>query len=585
MRHAPLLWAFRASAGLGPGHVRTGLARTPAPELVPLARLQYGDLPTWVSAVASMCALIFAAIAAVAAIRVYKIESARDKIAAEETRRRDEQVRRGQAVLVSGWWGSDPHAGKPRPGAFIRNASDAPVYRVAISVLDPVTPESSVTLAVPVVPPAAAPGFYPVARTPQAPTAAEEEHRVEVSFTDAAGLRWIRDQWGRLSEVEPELWMWADFQRADALRQFATEFLDKHHVLLKFRTDRLEVLHDEFVRLGDGDEAPDVFVGSHDRIGDLVRHGAIEPIELSPQRAALFSELALKAMTYEGKLYGVPYGIDTICLVRNTDLAPDEPADLEEMIQTGRQLVEQGRATVPCTVQVGRGGGAYYIYPLFVSAGGWMFGRNADGSWDHTRVGFGTAESVAALGRLRDLGDRGSRVLRREIDRTEANELFAAGRSAFVLSTCRAVGEGRRAGIPLAISKVPPFRGGGPARSLTMVQGLFLSSRGRNRTLAHDLISDYMMRQDVALALNRVQPRPPALLSALAQVSADDAVMAAWYERCLDGDPMPAFPYNAGIWSAFNRAELDVLAGGSANVAARELADTVSRLVQTGHGR
>lgn len=550
------------------------------------AGLQFGDLPTWISAVASLGALVFAAIATVAAIRVYRIESARDRVAAEETRRRDEEVRRSQAVLVSGWWGGDPHSGKPRPGAFIRNASDAPVYHVAISVLDPVTPESGATLAVPVIPPTAEPAFYPVAATPHAPKAADDEHRVELSFTDAAGLRWIRDQWGRLSEVKPELWMWADFQRADALRQFATEFLDKHHVLLKFRTDRLEVLHEEFVRLGDNDMAPDVFVGSHDRIGDLVRHGVIEPIELSPQRAALFSELALKAMTYEGQLYGVPYGIDTICLVRNTDLAPDEPADLEEMIQTGRQLVEEGRATVPFSVQVGRGGGAYYIYPLFVSAGGWMFGQKADGSWDHTRVGFGTQESIAALGRLRDLGDRGSGLLRIQIDRAEANELFASGRSAFVLSTCRAVGEGRRTGIPLAISRVPPFRGGRPARSLTMVQGLFLCSRSRNRALAHDLISDYMMRQDVALALNRVQPRPPALLSALAQVTADDEVMAAWYQRCLDGDPMPAFPYNSGIWSAFNRAELDIIAGGSADVAARELAATVNRLVhETGNGR
>jgi hypothetical protein len=39
-----------------------------------------------------------------------------------------------------------------------------------------------------------------------------------LSFTDAAGLRWIRDQWGRLSEVKPELWIWAGFQRADAIR-------------------------------------------------------------------------------------------------------------------------------------------------------------------------------------------------------------------------------------------------------------------------------------------------------------------------------------------------------------------------------
>jgi len=548
--------------------------------------VQYGDVPTWISALASIAALSFAAAATVVAVRVYKIESRRDRVAAAEARRRDEEARRSQAVLVSGWWGSDPGVSAQKAGAFVRNASDAPVYNVTIAVLDPVIPDSVATLSVPVIPPADAPGFYQVAGNSQVLDTDDGEHRVELSFTDAAGMRWIRDQRGRLSEVKPELWMWADFQRADALRQFATQFLDRHQVSVKFRTGRLEALHEDLIRLTDDDPAPDVFVGSHDRIGDLVRHGAIEPIELSPQRAALFSELALKGMTYEGKLYGIPYGIDTICLVRNTDLAPDEPADFEDMIETGQRLVERGQARVPLSVQVGPGGSAYYIYPLFVSAGGWMFGRNPDGSWDHTRVGLGTPESIAAFGRLRDLGDRGSQVLRRDIDRAEANELFASGRSAFVLSTCRAVAEGRRTGVPLAISKVPPFRNGAPARSLTMVQGLFLCSRGRNKALAHDLITDYMMREDVALALDRLQPRPPALLSAVAQVAEDDPVMAAWYERCLDGDLMTTSPWNSEIWSAFNRAERDVIVGGPATVAARELAATVTRLVrQSGNGR
>ena len=46
-----------------------------------------------------------------------------------------------------------------------------------------------------------------------------------------------------------------------------------------------------------------------------------------------FSEVAVQAFTYEGQTYGLPYAVENIALVRNTDLVPDAPATFEEMVQ------------------------------------------------------------------------------------------------------------------------------------------------------------------------------------------------------------------------------------------------------------
>ena len=59
----------------------------------------------------------------------------------------------------------------------------------------------------------------------------------------------------------------------------------------------------------------------------------------------MFDPLAVKGMTFSGQLYGVPYSIENIALIRNTDLAPDCPATMEDLVAAGKQLVKDKKAT------------------------------------------------------------------------------------------------------------------------------------------------------------------------------------------------------------------------------------------------
>ncbi|MFI2710636.1 extracellular solute-binding protein [Micromonospora sp. NPDC018662] len=541
---------------------------------VPVA-LRSDELAAWVSAVATVFALVLALLAALAARRAYRIELGRDRVNEQERQQRHEFVRRTQAALVSAWWGSVRGRRGDVWGAFVRNASETPVYQANLAVVNVHDADVNERFDLPVIPPGPGPSFHPIqvngARdvTPNATA----DYRVEMTFSDSTGNRWMRDQHGRLFEVRPDLVIWADTQRTDTLDRYADEFLASHQVRVRFETRPIETLRRAFLTAVASGQAPDILVGPHDWIGGLVRRDVIDPVALTPHRRAAFAGRAVEAMTYQGQLYGVPYAGDSIGLLRNLDLAPLAPTTVEEMIAHGREVCAEGRAEVPVALQVGDGD-AFYVYPLFTSAGGRLFHRLPGGGWDPDAL---TGEDcAAAFRRLRALGEQGEGILQRAIDRDRAMELFLTGRTPYLVGAPWAIGEARRAGIKLAVSAVPGFVGGAPARSLVAVHGFYLSSTSANKSIAQDLIGEYLTRTDLAMALYAAQPRTPALRNTLDRVRRTDPSTAVFHDQCMTGDLIPSTSDVAGLFEAFHVAECEVVAGGEVDGVLRRLRQAVA---------
>jgi arabinogalactan oligomer/maltooligosaccharide transport system substrate-binding protein len=287
---------------------------------------------------------------------------------------------------------------------------------------------------------------------------------------------------------------------------------------------------------------------------------------------------AIEAMTYRAELYGIPYASDSIALLRNPELAPEPPATMEKLIDHGRSLCRARRAREPMALQVGTGD-AFYVYPLYTSAGGRLFVRAADGAWDPEAIA--RPASAAAFDRLRALGEQGERILRREIDRDRAIALFIRRETPYLVCAPWAVGQIRTAGVPVAVSPVPPFADGGPTRSLVATHGLFLASSARNKIIAQDLIADYMTRTDVALALHAAQPRTPALRSGLEEVLEADPASAVYDDQCQAGDIIPSGPDTVPLFSAFHRAECDAIAGSDVDSVMRRFFNSIVDINRT----
>jgi len=112
-------------------------------------------------------------------------------------------------------------------------------------------------------------------------------------------------------------------------------------------------------------EGPDIIVLAHDQLPALIASGLIAEIDLGA-KAADFDPESLKAFTYEGKLYGMPYARENLGFFYNADLVEEVPTTWQEVYDISKALIDEEK------VQYGiRFGRPFRIdaYPWMTSSG------------------------------------------------------------------------------------------------------------------------------------------------------------------------------------------------------------------------
>jgi arabinogalactan oligomer/maltooligosaccharide transport system substrate-binding protein len=365
-----------------------------------------------------------------------------------------------------------------------------------------------------------------------------------------------------------ELVIWADDKRAAALKPFADKFGGENGVTVKVQAISKDQ-QTTFVTASQQGSGPDVMVGAHDWIGNLVQNGAVDPVQLSPEQSGGLNPNALKAVTFNGQTYGVPYAMENVALIRNTELAAEAPATIEALVKQGKLCL-----------QVGQKGDAYHLYPLYSSAGGYLFGTTASGDYDPKDLGVGKPESVKAFQKIAKLGEKGDGALTRSITPENAIATFTSKKCAFLVSGPWAITDVKKAGLKYDISPVPPFQGGQPARPFLGVQTFYVASKGKNKALAQEFVTNYVTTPELAVALYQAEPRPPALTAAFDQVKATDPDLEKFIDAGKDGVPLPAIPEMAAIWDPFGKAEAAVVGGADPATTITAAGKTISAQIK-----
>jgi arabinogalactan oligomer / maltooligosaccharide transport system substrate-binding protein len=376
-----------------------------------------------------------------------------------------------------------------------------------------------------------------------------------------------------------KLVIWADDKRAAVLKTFGEKFGQDNGVTVEVQAISKDQ-QTTFVTASQQGSGPDVMVGAHDWIGNLVQNGAIDPVQLSDEQKAGFPELALKAVTFNGQIYGVPYAQENIALIRNTDLVPQAPATVEDLVATGKKLKADKKASEILCLQSGQNGDAYHVYPLYTSGGGYLFGTTAAGDYDPKDLGVGKPESIAAFNKIKALGEKGAGALKRSITGENSIATFTAKKCAFLVSGPWAITDVKKAGISYDISPVPGFAGGKPAQPFVGVQAFYVASKGKNKALAQEFVTNYLTAPELAVALYQAEPRPPALTAALDQVKGSDADLAKFLEAGKDGAVLPAIPEMAAIWDPFGKAEAAIIGGANVESTVGAAAKTISAQIK-----
>lgn len=77
-------------------------------------------------------------------------------------------------------------------------------------------------------------------------------------------------------------------------------------------------IHDDFKVAGPTGEGPDIIIGAHDWLGELVSNGLLAEMDLG-DKSAEFLDAAIQGFSYHGALYGMPYATENVALVYNTE--------------------------------------------------------------------------------------------------------------------------------------------------------------------------------------------------------------------------------------------------------------------------
>ena len=357
-----------------------------------------------------------------------------------------------------------------------------------------------------------------------------------------------------------ELTIWTDSPRVEPMQAVADRFAEENGITVTVE-GIAEELQTQFVTAAQAGTGPDLVLGAHDWIGNLVQNGTIDPIQMSEDQKALFNPLAIEGVTFNGQVYGIPYAVENVVLFRNPELAPEAPATIEELVATGQALQASGDVTEILAIPVGENGDPYHMYPLFTSAGGYLFGTDDTGTYDPSDLGLADPSAAAAMAKIGELGETGVGALKRSITSENLLSLFNDRQAAFMLSGPWQIGQLEEAGTPYEISPIPGFEGMGPARPFVGVQALYVASGSANKTIAQEFATNYFTQTDVAVSFYEADPRAPALIAAFDQVAPDDPNMVAIIDAGKEGDILPAIPEMAAIWDPFGKAEAAVVGG------------------------
>ncbi len=354
-----------------------------------------------------------------------------------------------------------------------------------------------------------------------------------------------------------DLVIWADNDRAAILQEYADKFGEEFGI-----TAQVQVSTDvrqQFKDATNVDQGPDIIVGAHDWLGELVQDGTVAPIQMSADVEGAFTPESIEATKFNGQTYGVPYSTENLALIRNLDLAPDLPATMEELVATGTKAVKAGDAKAPMVTAVSQQGDAYHAFPYLSAYGGGIFGTTEDGGWDSQNVIIGSPETIKGGEKIAMLAKE--KALSVSVDGTTAEALFADGEAPFIVTGPWSLPTIKDAGIKYEVSPIPDFEDGGDPIPFLGVQMFYVSAAAANPTLAQEFVNSYVPTPELQMAMYEAGNRPPALQETLDAVAADNPDIEAFAAAGEGAQPMPNIPAMNAVWGPLGVAEVDIVEG------------------------
>lgn len=315
---------------------------------------------------------------------------------------------------------------------------------------------------------------------------------------------------------------------------------------------------------------PDLFYQPQDRLGDIVVQGLAEPLSLTEQELAQYSEAAINAVQYEGEIYGFPISIETYALFYNKALVDQVPAALEDVAQLSSALTNVDNDQYAFLMVPD----FYYTIPFITNYGGYIFGES-DGKYDASDLGLNNDGTVQGMTAYAKFVKDNSIPPTMTIDIMDT--LFLEGKVGMVVNGLWAMKPyADQLGDRLGTAAIPTVNGK-PATSFVGVKSWFISSYSEHPSWAKRLALYLTSEQsgDIYYEQTGEIPAHPN-----AQQNISDPLYAGFVEQIKSGIPMPNIPEMSAVWE-MDKAVDFIVQGDDPKAVLDEVVQQIAAQIQT----
>jgi maltose/maltodextrin transport system substrate-binding protein len=361
---------------------------------------------------------------------------------------------------------------------------------------------------------------------------------------------------GSALAAEPgKLLVWINGDKGyNGLQKLGDEFAKKTGV--QVTVEHPEDAPGKFQQAAAAGKGPDIWIWAHDRIGEWIAGGLLQPVTPSKKALADIDALALKAFTVGGKTWGYPMSIEAVSLVYNKDLVPTPPKTFEEVMALDKKLSAQGKKAILWDYN-----NTFFTWPLLAAGGGYPFKLKADGNYDAADTGVNNAGAVAGAETLAKLIKDG--VMPKGASYSDMEAGMAQGKVAMMINGPWSWDNLKKANINFGVAKIPAV-GGKKAAPFVGVLGAMVSKASPNRDVAVEFIENYMLSVSGLKMVNDDVPLGTPASKALFAELKNNPNIQATMSSALDGAPMPNNPEMGRFWSSMQSALQNMTEGRQA---------------------
>jgi maltose/maltodextrin transport system substrate-binding protein len=346
------------------------------------------------------------------------------------------------------------------------------------------------------------------------------------------------------------LWINADKGYA-GIQKVGDEFTKKSGVPVV--VEHPEDAPGKFQQAAAAGKGPDIWCWPHDRAGEWIAAGLIDPVKPSKKFQSEIDPTAWKAFTMGGKIWAYPISIEAIALIYNKDLIAKPPKTMEEIPALDKMLKAKGKSAILWEYQ-----NTYFTWPLLAANGGYPYKQKPDGSYDASDTGVNNAGALKGAELLAKFVKEG--IVPEDTSGADTEAGVNSGSVAMMINGPWAWDNLKKSKINFAVAPIPSVAGKSAAPFLGVL-GCMINHSSVNKELAVEFLEKNLLTVPGLEAMNAATPLGVPANKAFFNKLKNDPNIQATMESASSGHPMPNNPEMGRFWASMAPA-LGNLANG-----------------------